>query len=79
MTYVKTVEGRVVSGEKEIHNMVTAHFNEWFAMPKYAKASSLHISESWHDAVGSVEAFVADWCTRVFTAANIPGDERGNV
>ena len=41
-----TVGGRVVSDEKEIHNMVTAHFNEWFVMPEYAKASSLHVSES---------------------------------
>ena len=59
MTYIKTPEGRVVSDEEEMHNMVTAHFNEWFAMPEYIKTSSLHVSESWHEAVDSEEAFVA--------------------
>ena len=47
------------AGGVRIHNMVTTHFNEWFAMPEYAKASSLHVPESWHEAVGSEEAFVA--------------------
>ena len=44
MTYIKTPEGRVVADEIEIHNMVTEHFNEWFAMPEDAKTSSLHVS-----------------------------------
>ena len=57
MTFIKTPEGRVVTDEEEIHNMVTAHFNEWFAMPD--NASSLHVSESWHEAVDTEEAFVA--------------------
>ena len=43
MQYIKTQEGRVVTDEEEIHNMVTAHFNEWFAMP--ANAAGLHVSE----------------------------------
>ena len=57
MTYIKTPLGGVVSDEEEIRNMLTANFNQWFAMPEYAKTSSLHVS--WHQAVDSVEAFVA--------------------
>ena len=45
MTYTKTSEGRAMPDEEKIHNMVTAHFKEWFAMPEYAKTSSLHVSE----------------------------------
>ena len=50
MTYFKTPDGRVVSDEKDI--------NKQFAMPEYAKASSLHVSEPWHEAVESEEAFL---------------------
>ena len=46
MAYIKAADGRVIADEVEIHNMVTSHFNEWFAMPEYAKESSLHLSDS---------------------------------
>ena len=58
MTYIQTSKGRVVTGEEKIHNMVRAYFNKWFAMPDETKTSSLHVSESWHKAVDSEEAFV---------------------
>ena len=40
--------------------MVTNHFNEWFAIPDYAKTCSLHMSPTWHSAVDSVEAFLEE-------------------
>ena len=58
-TYIKTPEGRVVSDDGEIHNMVISHFSEWFAISDYGKTSTLHVFESWHETVESVEAFVA--------------------
>ena len=46
--------------------MVTAHFNEWFAMPKYEKSLSLHVSGSLHEAVNTKDAFVAATESSVF-------------
>ena len=46
----------MVSDDEKIHSMVTA---QGLVIPDYAKTSSLHVSESWHEAVDSAEAFVA--------------------
>ena len=37
MTYIRATEDRVVVDDEEVHNMVTAHFNEMYAMPEDAK------------------------------------------
>ena len=44
MTYIKTADGIIVSVEVLIHDMVKKHFNEWFAIPDYAKTSAFHMS-----------------------------------
>ena len=38
--------------------MVTNPFNEWFAIPKFAQTSTLHMSPTWNTAVYSVNAFL---------------------
>ena len=58
MTYIKTPDGIVLADEALIHEMVTKHFNDWFAIPDYAKTSSLHLSPSGHTVVDSVDAFL---------------------
>ena len=58
MAYIKSQDGIIVTHEVLIHDMVTNHFNEWFAIPEYAKTSTLHMSPTWHTAVDSVEAFL---------------------
>ena len=58
MTYIKTSAGTILTDEALIHEMVTKHSNDWFAIPDYAKTSSLHISPTWYTAVDSVDAFL---------------------
>ena len=36
MTYIRTPEMNILADETKIYDMVTKHFNEWFAIPKFA-------------------------------------------
>ena len=58
MTYIRTPEGDILTDELEIHELVTQHFNEWFAIPEFAQNSLLHMSPTWHTSVDSEEAFL---------------------
>ena len=72
MTYIKSADGIIVSDEVLIHDMVTKHSNEWFAVPEYSKTSPLHISPTWRPAVDSVDAFLEATetsCQRSYTGS----------
>ena len=71
MTYIRTPEGNILSDEALIHDMITNHFNDWFAIPDYAKSSSLHMSPTWHIAADSVDIFLEAMAT-----SQVPEDLR---
>ena len=74
MTYIRTPEGDILTDEHEIHEMVTQHFNEWFAMPEFAQESMLHMSPTWHVSVDTKEAFLEATST-----SGVPEEFRRNL